>query len=86
MAHSSGTSPNHAKTLRQGGSGPASGNGNSSKAAERTAAAHNIQDRISMSWRGIQPESIAFRFGEEDDAEFSTAGLMRVAKTGIGIS
>ena len=41
-AHSSGTSPNQAKIDRQGGIGPASGNGNSSSAAESTAAAHSI--------------------------------------------
>jgi hypothetical protein len=44
-AHSSGTRPNQAKTVRQTGSGPARGNGNSSRAAERTAAAHSFQAR-----------------------------------------
>ena len=39
---SNGTSANHAKTLRQGGIGPASGNGNSSKQAESPAAAHGF--------------------------------------------
>jgi hypothetical protein len=86
MAHSNGTSPNHAKTLRQGGSGPAIGNGNSSKAADRQAAAHNFQDRISMSWRGIQPEFIACRPREERAAEFFIAGPIRPLKTGIGFS
>ena len=42
-AHSNGASPNHAKIDRQGGIGPASGNGNSSRPAEITAAAHSIQ-------------------------------------------
>jgi hypothetical protein len=41
-AHNNGTSANHAKTLRQGGIGPASGNGNSSKQAESPAAAHGF--------------------------------------------
>ena len=40
IAHRSGTRPNHAKMLRQGGMGPASGKGNSSNAADNTAAAH----------------------------------------------
>ena len=43
-AHSSGTSANQAKTERQGGIGPASGNGNSSKPADKPAAAHNFQE------------------------------------------
>jgi hypothetical protein len=43
MAQSSGTSPNQANTERQGGIGPASGNGNSSKPADKAAAAHNFQ-------------------------------------------
>jgi hypothetical protein len=42
-AQSSGTSPHQAKIERQGGIGPASGNGNSSRAAVRTAAPHIIQ-------------------------------------------
>jgi hypothetical protein len=61
FAQSSGTNPNQAKTLRQGGSGPARGNGNSSRAAERTAAAHNFQAPIVVRWYGIQPEFIASR-------------------------
>ena len=42
IAHISGTSPHHAKILRQGGMGPASGNGSSSNAADSTAAPHNF--------------------------------------------
>ena len=45
-AQRSGTSANQAKTERQGGIGPASGNGNSSRPAERTAAAHGFQERV----------------------------------------
>src|ERR1035437_6896553 len=43
IAHSSGTNPNHANTDRHTGKGPASGNGNSSRLAERAAAAHTFQ-------------------------------------------
>ena len=39
-AQISGASPNHAKTERHGGMGPASGNGSSSKPADSPAAAH----------------------------------------------
>jgi hypothetical protein len=42
IAHNSGTSPNQAKIARQAGIGPASGKGNSSKPAEKPAAAHNF--------------------------------------------
>jgi len=42
-AQSSGTSPNQAKAERQGGMGPARGNGSSSSAAERPAAAQIFQ-------------------------------------------
>ena len=38
IAHSSGTSPNQANMLRQGGMRPAIGNGSSSSAAERTGS------------------------------------------------
>ena len=42
-AQSSGTSANHAKMARHAGKGPARGNGNSSRPADRPAAAHNFQ-------------------------------------------
>jgi hypothetical protein len=38
-----------------------------------------------MSWRGIQPEFIAFRSADECAAEFLTSDPFRVWKTGIGI-
>lgn len=54
MAQRSGTRPNHAKMARQAGSGPASGNGNSSRAAESPAAAHVNQGPDTLKVRGIQ--------------------------------
>ena len=47
IAQSKGTNPNQAKTLRQTGSGPASGNGNSSKPADKPAAAQGFQEPAS---------------------------------------
>src|ERR1700683_3083011 len=43
IAQSSGTRPTHANTLRQGGMGPAMGNGSSSRHAESAAAAQACQ-------------------------------------------
>lgn len=45
-AQSRGTKPNQAKMERQGGMGPAMGNGSSSRPTESEAAAHGCQPRV----------------------------------------
>ena len=70
IAQSNGTIPNQAKRLRHTGSGPASGKGNSSKPADKAAAAHNFQDCTSEDVRCIlrRVYSIGQRLGSETNA------------------
>jgi len=72
IAQRSGTSPNHAKIERHAGSGPANGNGSSSRPADTTAATHNFhcagcasgEDTARASTCCIQREFIAFAPGD----------------------
>ena len=59
IAHSSGTKAEPRKDRPPGGSGPASGNGNSSRPAESAAAAHNFQDSNFQNEGCIQATSLS---------------------------
>ena len=61
MAHSRGTKPNQAKTVLLMGSGPASGNGNSSRHAESAAANHNFHPSKLHKERCIQGRVYSIR-------------------------
>src|ERR1035441_9088543 len=80
-AQSSGARANQAKTPRQGGMGPASGNGNSSKPAERAAAAHNFQAPEFQNGGCILRR--VYRIGRAP-AEKSGEGLMQTAAPQAG--
>jgi len=97
IAQRSGTSPNHAKIERHAGSGPANGNGSSSRPADTTAATHNFhcagcasgEDTARASTCCIQREFIAFALGDGTGAielALSPTTVLRMCITDVQIA